>query len=129
MKTVHPDVLDNGPAFILGNAARALVLPSYSPGMTAAQMTAAALIAVDISPVDFMLADAGQDRQLTFFGASGMANTSCAQGESLQIVFLDGAGRVLWVEEEASHRSIEAGQSYRLPSLTYLSPQPTISEE
>lgn len=124
MSYLHPDVLDNGPAFIIGNAVRALVLASFSPGMTAAQVNAATLIGADVSPADFMLADADADRQLTFLGASGLATNACAQGEALQIVFLDGTNRVLWAEEEASHRSIEAGSRYRLPSLTYLSQQP-----
>jgi hypothetical protein len=125
MNYLHPDVLDNGPAYLRANAGRVLVLPEYVAEMTYAQTLASALISVPITAEYFALLDDGADRRLTFMGVPGVATKSVEAGLPLHLVFTDGTSRVLWVASEASHRAINAGQGYRLPAVSYLSPQPT----
>lgn len=124
MKYAHPDVLDNGPAFIRNTATHALLLPGFTTTMTYAQAVTSALLDVPVTASDFVLSNEGTGRKLVFGGGAGTASNTVAAGAPLQIALTDGASRILWVDEEASHRGINAGQAYTLPSLTYLAPQP-----
>lgn len=125
MKYVHPDVLDNGPAHIRGNAVRALLLPSFTSGMTYAQAVAAALVQAVVSSVNFTLSNQGTGRKLMFSGPIvAAASKAIAGGSPLHIAFTDGVGRILWVDEETSHSAIVIGTNYQFPALIYISNQP-----
>lgn len=124
MKYAHPDVLDPALAFIRNNATHALLLPAFTPDTTYSQAVANALIDVPVSAADFTLGSEGAGRKLVFGGGTGTATKSALAGAPLHVAFTDGASRILWVDEEASHRGIAAGQAYTLPALTYLVPQP-----
>lgn len=124
MHYMHPDVLDNGPAYTRANAVRALVVPNYTQGMSYAQAVASALVSATISSADFTLSDEGLGRKLVFGGATVAATGSTGAGQNLHIAFTDGAARLLWVVPEATHMPIIAGQNYKFPAITDVAEQP-----
>jgi hypothetical protein len=123
MKYAHPDVLDNGPAFIRNNATRVLLVPSFHYAMAYAEVLAAAVLSAAVSPADFTLSDAGTGRQLVFAGLTANASASMVSSTS-QVVFTDGTSRILWVDDQTKVQAIAAGQPYKLPQLIYTVPQP-----
>lgn len=124
MNYLHPDVLDNGPAYLRASAARVLVLHDFAPGLDYAQVLASSLISVPLTPEYFQLQDADAGRELLFVGVIGAATKGIEAGSPLHLVFTDGAERVLWAAVEPSQRQILAGQSYRLPAVSFISTQP-----
>jgi hypothetical protein len=124
MKYVHPDVLDNGPAHLRANASRALLLPDYTAGMSYADAVASAILASPIASTDFTLSDEASGRKIVFAGVTGLALKSIAAGAPLHVAFTDGVNRILLVDNESSRVAIVAGQSYKIPVITYINPQP-----
>lgn len=123
MKYIHPDVLDNGPNLIRTSAIHTLLLPDFYASMTYAEAVASSLLSVVTTSADFTMSSEGSGRKLVFGGALAVANKGIAAGAPLHIAHTDGAGRILWVDEESSRRQVIAGQNYRLPQMTMISPQ------
>jgi hypothetical protein len=124
MKYAHPDVLDNGPAYIRANATRALLVPSFNTGMTYADVLASTLLSATVTPADFTLSDDLDGRKLVYGGATAVASATAPAAGQSQLVFVDGTGRILWVDDQTKSQLITAGLSYELPRLTYRVPQP-----
>lgn len=124
MKYAHPDVLDNGPAFIRNNAVRVLLIPAFAADMSYAQVLASALLSANVTPADFTLSDDGDGRKMVFGGTSAAASASMSAAATCQIAFVDATNRVLWVDDQTKVQLITAGLSYKLPKLTYSVPQP-----
>lgn len=122
MKYLHPDVLDNGPALIKSSAIRALLIPLGTSNYSQAVNTA--LLTATVSTSDFTLSSEGTGRKLVFGGAVDEATTSIALSNDLHVAFTDGSSRLLWVEG-IKPSVVIGGQSYSLPSLSVISPQPT----
>lgn len=124
MKYIHPDVLDNGLLHLRANAVRALLLSSYTAGMTYAQAVLAALASGTISSVDFAISDDGAGRKLVFSGANVVAMKSRIGGDPMHVALTDGTGRLLLVDSETSGTSIVVGKTYSIPAITYAVQQP-----
>lgn len=124
MKYVHPDVLDNGPSHLRANASRVLLLPDYTAGMTYAQAVATAILLMPVQSTDFTMSGEGAGRKIVFGGVTGLALKSADAGSPLHIAFTDGVSRVLLVNNESSRVAVVAGQSYQIPVITYINPQP-----
>lgn len=124
MKYAHSDVLDNGPAHIRNNATRVLLVPTFTPGMSYADVVAATLLSATISAADFTLSDENGARKLVFGGATAVASASMNQAGPSQVVFTDSAGRILWVDDQTKSQLVTAGLTYALPRLTYVAAQP-----
>jgi hypothetical protein len=121
MRYLHPDVLDNGPAHIRANAIRALVLPFYTTNYS--QAVASALVTATIAPSDFTLSNEGTGRKMVFGGVTEQATGGIALSNNVHIAYTDGSARLLWVEG-VQPSVIIAGQNYKLPVQTLISPQP-----
>ena len=123
-KYAHPDVLDNGPAYIKTNCDKVCVLSSYAEGDNYATVTAAILAEAAMASTDFTLDSSGNDRTLTT--AAGKQDTAAnVSGTASHIAFVDTvASKVLWVTEETSGQSITAGNPVTFPSLVYTAKQP-----
>lgn len=125
MKYVHPDILDNGLAYLRSNATRALLLPTYVPGMSYGQAVATAALSATISESSFALSNEGTGRKVVFGGAEALASANIAPNTGARhVAYTDGTNRVLWVDEETSKMPIITGQSYRLPVQLLIFAQP-----
>jgi hypothetical protein len=124
-KYAHPDVLDNGPAYIKANATKMILISGYAQGDPYATVLAAKLAEVTVVNGDFTLSNNVNDRRLTG-PATKTANATVTSGASpdLHIAFTDGAAKVLWVTDETSNQVITSGNPVDFPTLTYNSAQP-----
>lgn len=125
-KYAHPDVLDNGPAYIRANCNKVAVISSYAFGDTYATVNGRILAEATMTTGDFTLGSSGNDRTLTT--ASGKQDASAntgGGGATNHIAFLDTVNsKVLWVTEETSGQTITAGNPVTFPSLVYTAKQP-----
>ena len=126
----HPDVLDNGPAYIKANCNKVILLTAYTSAFATAnganKIAEAALVTGD-----FALSGAdGAARTLTatLTGKSaGNALQALADGTGMHLAFVDTVtSKVLLVTEELSDQPITSGNPVQLNSNpTYISNQPT----
>lgn len=123
----HPDVLDNGPAYIKANCNKMALISAYTFGDSYATVNAAILAEVAMTTTDFTLANSGNNRSLTTAsGKSDSAANASGGGATMHIAFLDTAtSKVLWVTEETSDQTITAGNPVNFPALVYAANQPT----
>ena len=123
-KYAHPDVLDNGPAYIKANCNKVALISSYAFGDSYATVNGRILAEATMASADFTLGSNGNDRTLTT--AAGKQDAAAdAGGPASHIAFLDTANsRVLWVTEETTGQTIVAGNPVTFPSLVYTSKQP-----
>lgn len=123
-KYAHPDVLDNGPAYVKANATRMLLLSGYAAGDNYATVVAAKLAEVTIAPSDMTLTNNGAGRRLV--GPTGKQATVSASSASpdLHVAFTDGVGKVLLVLDETSNQPITSGNPITFPVANYNLPQP-----
>lgn len=129
-KYAHPDVLDNGPAYIKANCNKVILITAYSTVYAtvngANKIAEAALVTGD-----FALSGAdGAARVLTatLTGKSmGNALQGLADGTGMHLAFVDTAtSKVLYVTDESSDQPITNGNPVQLNSNpTYTSSQPT----
>lgn len=129
-KYAHPDVLDNGPAYIKANCNKVILITAYSTVYAtvngANKIAEAALVTGD-----FAIAGAdGAARVMTatLTGKSmGNALQGLADGTGMHLAFVDTANsKVLYVTDESSDQPITNGNPVQLNSNpTYSSNQPT----
>lgn len=123
----HPDVLDNGPAYIRANCNSMVLLSTYTFGANYATVTGNVLASVSMAPSDFTLANGAADSR-TLTTAAGKQDTAAdagGGGAPMHIAFLDTAtSKVLWVTEETSDQTIAAGNPVLFPQLTIAVGQP-----
>lgn len=128
----HPDVLDNGLAYLKANASRMLLISSYSNGDSYAAVMAHKLAEVSLVDSDWSIrSDDSGGRQLISPAGKTAAASAGAPGPvapetmiELFWAFTDGSSRVLWVTGSSSSQAIVPGTSYSFPALTYTSAQP-----
>lgn len=122
----HPDVLDNGPAFIKANANQIALISGYAVGDSYATVNGAKLAVVAAVPADYAFTNDSLDRRLVGpSGKSGTAVATSGASPDLHIAFLDTANsKVLWVTDETSNQAITSGNPVDFPQLSYYSKQP-----
>lgn len=125
-KYAHPDVLDNGPAYIKANCTKMALISSYAFGDIYATVNGRILADVAMSSTDFTLGNSGNDRALTTAsGKQDAAANASGGGATNHIAFLDVTNsKVLWVTEETTGQDITAGNPVTFPSLVYTAKQP-----
>ena len=125
----HPDVLDNGPAYLRANCDSMVLVSTYTFGDNYATVTGNVLAAVSMAPTDFTLAD-GASNSRTMTTASGKQDTAADDGgggASMHIAFLDTVNsKVLGVTEETSDQTITAGNPVLFPEITVAVGQPVV---
>ena len=123
-KYAHPDVLDNGPAYIKTNCNKIAVISAYTFGDSYATVNGKILAEATMVSGDFTLGTSGNDRTLTT--AAGKQDASAnAGGAASHIAFIDTVNsKVLWVTEETSGQTIVLGNPVTFPSLVYTAKQP-----
>lgn len=123
----HPDVLDNGPAYIKANCNKMALISAYAFGDSYATVNAAILAEAAMTTTDFTLASSGNNRALTTASSkSDSAANASGGGATMHIAFLDTANsKVLWVTEETSDQTITATNPVNFPALVYTANQPT----
>lgn len=123
-KYAHPDVLDNGPAYIKANCNKIILIDAYTFGDSYATVVSNTLAEGTMATGDFTLATSGNDRTLTT--ASSISDTSAnVSGPASHFAYVDTVNsKVLWVTEETSGQTITAGNPVAFPSLVYTSKQP-----
>lgn len=126
-KYAHPDVLDNGPAYIKSNCNKVLLISGYAFGDSYATVNAAKLAEAALVNGDFAITNNVNDRRLASpTGKSGNATVSSGASPDLHIAFVDTvASKVLWVTDETSNQVITSGNPVDFPQVTYNSAQPT----
>ena len=125
-KYAHPDVLDNGPAYIKANCNKAALISSYAFGDSYATVNGRILAEATMASADFTLGSNGNDRTLTTAAGKQDASANASGGSaSNHLAFVDTINsKVLWVTEETSGQSVTAGNPVTFPSLVYTSKQP-----
>ena len=125
-KYAHPDVLDNGPAYIKSNCNKAALISSYAFGDSYATVNGRILAEATMASADFTLGASGNDRTLTTAAGKQDASANASGGSATNhIAFLDTVNsKVLWVTEETSGQAVTAGNPVTFPSLVYTSKQP-----
>lgn len=123
----HPDVLDNGLAYIKTNCNKLALISAYTIGDSYAVVSAAILADAVMAPADFTLASSGLDRTLTpASGKSDAAANASGGGANMHIAYLDTlTSKVLLVTEETSDQAITAGNPVTFPGPVYTARQPT----
>ena len=125
-KYAHPDVLDNGPAYIRTNCDKIALIASYTFGDSYATVNAAILAEAAMTSTDFTFGTSGNNRTLTSAGdkQDTAANGSDGDGGN-HFAFLDTVNsKVLWVTEETTGQAVTAGNPVTFPSLVYTAKQP-----
>lgn len=125
----HPDVLDNGPAYIKNNCNKVILLDAYTSNYSVANTTAKVAEAALVTG-DFAIAGAdGAARVLTatLTGKAGGNAIIGVVGTGAHIAFVDTVNsKVLYVTEESSDQNITVGNPITFNSNpTYSSNQPT----
>jgi hypothetical protein len=125
-KYAHPEVLDNGPAFIRTTCNRLALISSYVVGDSYATVNGRILAEVSMAPADFTLGSSGLDRTLTTAAGKQDAAANASGGSAANhLAFLDTTNsRVLWVTEETSGQAVTIGNPATFPSLVYTARQP-----
>ena len=123
----HPDVLDNGPAFIKANCNKVALISSYAFGDSYATVNGRILADAAMTSADFTLASSGNDRTLTTASGKQDASANASGGSATNhLAFVDTVNsKVLWVTSETTGQSVTAGNPVTFPSLVYTSKQPT----
>lgn len=126
----HPDVLDNGPAYIKANCNKVILITAFSTAYAtvngANKIAEAALVTGD-----FALSGAdGAARTLTATltgKAAGNALQALADGTNMHLAFVDTVNsKVLHVTEESTDQPITLGNPVSLnTNLAYVCNQPT----
>lgn len=125
-KYAHPNVLDNGPAYLAAHVDTVLAVLGYTVGDSYATVTAGAnvIAAAPLTSADFALSSVSLNRVLTYAGGHEDASANNT-GNPTHIVFVDSVSSlVLWVTDETGTQTITAGNPVRFPSLTYTAQQP-----
>ena len=126
----HPDLLDNGLAYLKANCNKVVLTSQYDSTYTGCNTTYKVAEATLVTG-DFAIAGAdGAARTLTatLTGKSGgNALMAVANGANMHIAFLDTVNsKVLYVTEESSDQAITSGNPVQFNSNpTYVSNQPT----
>ena len=126
----HPDVLDNGPAYIKANCNKVILVTAYSTVYAtvngANKIAEAALVPGDFA---FSGADgAARTMTITLIGkAAGNALQALVDGTNMHLAFVDTVNsKVLYETEESSDQPITLGNPVQLNSNpTYVANQPT----
>lgn len=121
----HPDVLDNGIAYIRTNCNKmAAISGAYTAGTAYATVSGNILAEAAMTSGDFTLGDAGSNRTLTTAAGKSDADAA-ATGAVTHFAFLDTTtSKVLWVTEESTGQTITAGNPVNFPQLVYTAQQP-----
>lgn len=126
-KYAHPDVLDNGIAYIRTNCNKMALISSYAVADSYATVNGRILAEVTMTTTDFTLGSSGNNRTLTTAaGKQDTAANASGGGATNHIAFVDTVNsKVLWVTEETSGQAVVSGNPVNFPSLVYTSNQPT----
>jgi hypothetical protein len=127
-KYAHPDVLDNGPAYIKTNCNKVILMDAYS-NVFATVNGANKVAEATLVTGDFAIAGAdGAARTLTatLTGKAGGNAAKAAAGTTSHVAFVDTvASKVLYVVPETSLQAIVSGNPVAFNSNpTYVSGQP-----
>ena len=126
----HPDVLDNGLAYIQSHCDKVILATAYTNVYATANGANKIAVCALVSG-DFAISGAdGAARTLTatlMDKAAGNAARALADGTGMHLVFVDTTtSKVLFVTEESSNQAIVSGNPVVLKSNpTYVSNQPT----
>lgn len=121
----HPDLLDNGCAYLKSTATRILLVSAYTKNDSYATVNANKLAEAAITSADFTLSSVGDDRRCTFNGKSGATATGTITGADLAFAFVSADNRVLYVTDESSDMPVTSGNTINFPALSYTSKYPT----
>lgn len=121
----HPNVLDNGPAYIQANCNLMVAVIAYSPGDSYATLMNAGNVVASAAMTsgDFTFTDSGSDRVLN--NASKTDSSADATGNPTHFAFVDTVNsRILRVTEENTANAVSAGGAVTLPNIPYIVRQP-----
>lgn len=122
----HPDVLDNGPAYIRTNCTHLLLIGAYTAGDDYATVAGNALASVVRTTGNFTLANDGSNRRLTSAAVpSGASASAGGGGVNNHWAFVDATNsKVLYVTPESTGQAVADGNPVNIPALTYTARQP-----
>jgi hypothetical protein len=121
----HPDVMDNGLAYIRNNCNSMVVISSYTFGDSYATVVAAVLASVAMSPSDMVLSTSGNNRRLTVAGKTDLSADASGGGANSHVALLDTvAGKVLYVTEEDAAQAIVATNAVAIAGFIITRTQP-----
>lgn len=122
----HPDVLDNGPAYIRTNCNALLLIGAYSAGDSYATVVGNALATVARASGNFTFSNDGSNRRLTSAAVpSGTVADASGGGAGNHWAFVDTVNsKVLYVTPESTLQAVVEDNPLNIPALTYTARQP-----
>lgn len=127
---LHPDVLDNGLAYLKANCNQVSVLRAYAAGDSYVTVTGNSVCDIAAATGDFTLGNGSYSNSRKISVAAMAANATANSGESpdLHFAYLDTANsKVLGVTDETSDQQIYTGNLVSCPALDplFVALQPT----
>lgn len=124
--TASLDALLNDIKGLNAGTGEILLINGYTQGDSYATVTSNAIGNASIATADFSgPASSGNDRVLTFSGATGVATQTVLAGQPLHLAITDGTSRVLAVTDETSDQAVTSGNTLNFPTFTMTAKQPT----
>lgn len=124
IKHAHPDLLDNGPAYLKANVTRIALISAYAKNDSYATVAGRILAEIAASAAEFPLTTVGDDRRVTSPAKTATASATVAAGQDLHFAFLTADNRVLYVTDETTDMAVTSGNSINFPALPYTSKYP-----
>lgn len=123
----HPDVLDNGLAYLKANTNKIAVISSYTLAESYAAVAAKILAEATMAPTDLIIADgASSSRELTSAAKTDTsANATDAASVTKHVAFLDTlTSKVLYVTPAPASVATTAGSPVNIAPVVVRIPQP-----
>lgn len=121
-----PSFLDGGLTYLRAATTKMLLIKNYSFGDSYATVLSNKLAEVSLTPADFVIRSAGDNRQIVLpVDKTALANGNSVASDNLHIAFTDGSAAVHYVVDETTNQVIITDNLVAFPNLTYTCNQPT----
>lgn len=117
---LHPDVLDNGLAYLKTNCDRISILQAYAAGDSYATVAGNSVCDIAASTADFTLGNGSysNSRKIAVIAKAANATANSGADPDLHFAYLDTANsKVLGVTDETSDQQIYSGNLVFCPAL------------
>lgn len=121
----HPDVMDNGLAYLRTNCDLMALISNYTFGDSYATVVANLLASVAMVDADLVLSTSGNNRRLTVAGKTDSSANASGGGPNSHVALLDTVNsKVLYVTEEDAGQAIIAANAVAIAGFTITRTQP-----
>lgn len=121
----HPDVMDNGLAYIRTYCDAMVLISAYTFGDSYATVVGNVLASVPMDDADLVLSTSGNNRRLTVAGKTDASANASGGGANSHVALLDTVNsKVLYVTEEDAAQAIIATNPVAIAGFVITRAQP-----